>query len=167
MCAVTLCHLALIVTTTSTPADAQGRPCEIVALETDQYTTAQDSDVSETDAEEVGALRQKAALFAPEVHLLLWYRTQADTRTQARSPALAVAPSPHQFNATQQSPFGWQVLLRWNLVDIAEAFLPIVDAQEDIPTSPDCWIAEAEDPIVAPASRMLLQENLNSEEAAE
>lgn len=138
LCVIAHLWLILILTIASATAEAWTEPCDFVTRGDDLRSTFHDGDSLDSDADEPGSLRQKAALFAPEIHLSIWYRTQADARAQARSLALTATPTPHQFNAQEQAPFGWQVSLRWNLVDMAEAFLPLFEESQELSASREC-----------------------------
>ncbi|QDG49770.1 hypothetical protein FIV42_03160 [Persicimonas caeni] len=82
---------------------------------------------------EDASLRTKASRFAPRVAVRIWFQTQDDRRDAARAwpnavtaapvpaPAPAPDPAPLYRDADRVQPFGWQVGVRWNLVEMAEA----------------------------------------------
>jgi hypothetical protein len=70
----------------------------------------------------------------PQLRFRLWFQPSQDRtqREQARQNALTSAPPPNsqpvplpvQYNARAREPYGWQVSVRWDLVEMAEAVHP-------------------------------------------
>ena len=89
------------------------------------------------------SLREKASRFAPRLQLRLWFEPGDDRRSrdQARSSALTqgpnpsqpepMVPNPVQYSADFGEPYGWQVSVRWDLVEMAQALRPsLADSSE-------------------------------------
>lgn len=79
---------------------------------------------SSSREESAGGFRQKAAPFAPDIMLRFWYHERTRNQDRARSHAIAQLARPDQNINITRVPFGWQVSLSWNLVDIADTILP-------------------------------------------
>lgn len=74
--------------------------------------------------QDLGGFRRLAAPFAPAVAVRVWYQSRAQTQQQARAYVITKPARPHQVLRVLHEPFGWQVSLSWNLVDIARSVLP-------------------------------------------
>lgn len=96
-----------------------------------------------------GSLRSKASRFAPRLVVRFWFRPGADTRQResAQSSALAEAPAPPRrptrLDADVEEPFGWQVSLRWDLAEMAEAVAPQRFAEPARPLPSECLMRDA------------------------
>ncbi|AWV89995.1 hypothetical protein [Bradymonas sediminis] len=138
--AMLLCTLALTLLGFSERATAAefGR-CPASGDAAAQVRSAEEFDASANDnrSAKAGGFRQKAAPFAPDIMLRLWYQERARNQGRARSHAIAQLARPDQIISVAHEPFGWQVSLRWNLVDIAETILPGDENQSRIYAS-DC-----------------------------
>ena len=115
-------------------ADALDDPCER------RESTA--SDAAPT------SLRGKASRFAPRLIVRLWFRPGADTqqRESAQSSALAEAPSPlprpTRLDADVEEPFGWEISLRWDLAEMAEAVAPTALSEPDTLLPSECMMQD-------------------------
>lgn len=138
--AMLLCTLALTLLGFSERATAAefGR-CPASGDAAAQVRSAEEFDASANNnrSATAGGFRQKAAPFAPDIMLRLWYQERARNQGRARSHAIAQLARPDQILSVAHEPFGWQVSLRWNLVDIAETILPGDEHQSQILAS-DC-----------------------------
>ena len=74
--------------------------------------------------EDSAGFRRLAAPFAPAVAVRVWYQTRTQTRGRARAYVITKPALPDQILSVAHEPFGWQVSLSWNLVDIARTILP-------------------------------------------
>lgn len=76
-------------------------------------------------APEDNSFRAKASHFAPRVAIRFWARSQGNRRRAAyvlpASVVAAPAPTPTARDADIAEPFGWEVGVRWNLVEMADA----------------------------------------------
>lgn len=111
---ITRCELAIEDARRVAPAELEGA---------ENISDLDDLDISSNEEEDVGFFRQAAASFAPEILLRVWWRDELKERRQRQSTELAnmAASTPHRRIDQQFAPFGWQITLRWNLVEIAES----------------------------------------------
>lgn len=100
-------------------------------------------------AEHPPTYRAMAARFAPRVTLRVWFhpdgqREERDRQPATRSAAVTAAPNPPATQPARRTvqwhePFGWQVSLRWNVLDIAEAVVPELDETTPRLRSSECY----------------------------
>jgi hypothetical protein len=117
------------------------------------------------------SLRDKASRFAPQLNVRIWFepsdshesRQQAQTdlnqthlnQTSTLTPAVTPAPRPIRRQARVSQPYGWQVSVRWDLVEMAEAVRPSLAGSTIRPTLTECLDNQTT------ARKLLLPDELN------
>ena len=132
ICSLSLCMLSDI------RAEIGGCPSGYIAREAfldefhDEASYADDDGLDDVPGEvaadhekhaDDAVFRRKAASFAPEIVLQFWWRDEVNSQERAPLTGLASLSTakPDRLSEQQLNPFGWQFMLRWNLVDIAHA----------------------------------------------
>jgi hypothetical protein len=119
------------------------------------------------------SLREKASRFAPRLQIRVWFEPSDDRRAreQARSSALTqgphpaqpdpLRPDPVQNSADYREPYGWQVSVRWDLVEMAEAMRPNLAESSDRLLPTECLENQTM------ARRLLLEDGLTDDDLLE